>query len=146
MPWCCQCPKSGFANVSLPSAAGPDSWHVLIDRLKLIRERDGDSTGPSHEEHKEWMSKLAHASAAERASEDSGQLESGRVHGSVRSPSASPAGLGEGRPAWKASCQQAIPLKGRRQHGSSNALSLMHMSPSPAGPVLDIGEGGWLPR
>ena len=118
----------------------------MLSRLKQIRERDGDSTGPSNEEHKEWMSKMAHASATERASEDGGQPESGRGHGSLWSPSASPALLGESRPVWKASSQQAIPLKGRRQHGSSNALSLMHMSPSPAGPALDIGEGGWLPR
>ena len=115
-------------------------------RLRQIRERDGNAAGPSNEEHRDWMSKLALASAAERASEDGGHSESGRGHGSVKSPPASPALLGESRPLWKASSQQAIPLKGRRQHGSSNALSLMHMSPSPAGPGLDIAEGGWLPR
>ena len=117
-----------------------------MSRLKHIRERDGNASGPSDEEHNEWMSKLAHASATERASEDGGQSESGRGHGSVKSPPASPALVAEGRALWKASSQQAIPLKGRRQHGSSNALSLIHMSPSPAGPGLDIAEGGWLPR
>ena len=127
----------------------PEEQHVVTGRLKQIRARDGDTTGPSNAEHTEWMSKMAHASAAERASEVGSLPESGRGHGHgperVRSPPASPAPLGEGRPPWKASSQQAIPLKGRRQHGSSNALNLMHMSPSPAGAALDISEGGWLP-
>ena len=89
------------------------------------------------------MAKLAHAAAVERAAEAGEPPEAGRGH--VRSPPCSPAQLGQGRAApWKASSQQAIPLKGRRQHGSSNALSLMHMSPSPA--AHDVNQEGWLPR
>ena len=42
---------------------------------------------------------------------------------------------------------QAISLEGPKQHGSSNALSLMHMSPSPANrQTLNISDGGWMPR
>ena len=88
------------------------------------------------------MAKLAHASAVERAAEAGEPPEAGSGH--VRSPPCSPAQLGQGRAPWKASSQQAIPLKGRRQHGSSNALSLMHMSPSPA--AYDVNQEGWLPR
>ncbi len=109
-------------------------------RLRQIREREQDATGPSDEEHKDWIARLAHASATERASRDASLAEEGS-RGRVSSPPCSPArpgeaslpmGLPTARTPWKASSQQAIPLKGRRQHGSSNALSLMHMSPSPA--------------
>ena len=136
---------------NLPGANTAIQYTTMAYRLRQIREREPDMTGPSDEEHKDWVARLARASATERASEDASLAEAGN-RGRVRSPPCSPAQPGEGslptgRPPWKASSQQAIPLKGRRQHGSSNALSLMHMSPSPANcQTLDIGDGGWLPR
>ena len=123
-----------------------DCDHLLVCRLRQIRERDSDTAGSSDDEQKGWMAKMAHASAVERGNEDSGLPETGRGNSSAKSLPGSPAQSGEGRPPWKASSQQAIPLKGRRQHGSSNALSLMHMSPSPAARALDISEGGWMPQ
>ena len=63
--------------------------------------------GPSDKEHQEWMAKLAHASAVERAAEAGEPPEAGSGH--VRSPPCSPAQPGQGRAPWKASSQQASP-------------------------------------
>lgn len=138
-------------------AAGPLASEVdVLARLKELHARDASSAPPAGADEAElaqWTARMGSAIAEEAAAEgeESPALKH-RRSSSGGTGSSSPA-LGLTPPSLRLaspSGERAIPVAmnaGRgRQHGSSNALHLMHsLSPRALASAADVTDGGWLP-
>ncbi|BDA41832.1 Glutamate 5-kinase at N-terminal half [Coccomyxa sp. Obi] len=137
--------STGSSKVGLGSWQGQSTLGGegdVLQRLKELQELEAaKAAGPDDAEFQDWKVQLHKASSAERVAEPAGV---NIPLGNRRVSSSSSGSLGVTISLWKPSLEQAIPNRARgRQHGSSNALNLMH-SLSPAS--CDVSDGGWLPR
>ena len=129
----------------------------MLARLRELHARDAAAAPPASADEAEfgqWKARMGRAIAEEAAegAEEGPALKHRRSSSGGASSSNAPLGLTppSGGLLAPPSGERAIPVAmnaGRgRQHGSSNALHLMHsLSPRSLALAADVTDSGWLP-